>query len=141
MKRRERVYFNTSLLLRAVNPWERGHWSAVRFIDELHRRGYRLVVSTLLFEELKHSESRTAVARLIAEHGFIVVKINAETYSDQAVEWLMEHGYARSRLLDVMHMMIARNHGCRYIAAIDRFMRRHASDFNLVYINYYTGVP
>lgn len=134
-----RVYFNTSLLISAVNPRDPNHVVSREFIGECRGLGHKLFVSTLLFAEITRRDTLRAVRRLLRRYGFIVVSVDVKYYLDKAYEWCTRKGYSKSRVPDVAHMMIARDIGCRYLAANDRFMKAHASEFNLVYINFYTG--
>jgi len=99
------------------------------------------VVSTLLFEEGLYRETEAQLRKLLKAYNFTVVSIDSRSYLAKAARWCIERGYGLRRAFDVAHMMIARDLGCRYIAAVDRFMKRHAREFNLTYVNYYTGAP
>ncbi len=139
--RRERIYFNTSLLIRAVNPWERGHRRTLEFIRMCRDRGYVLVVSNVLYMERFRKKTLERIRDLLDEYGFMVATVDTDRLLYRAVEWVRRHRYSESRVLDVMHLMAAETLKCKYIAAVDRFIKRNARKFNLVYINYYIGVP
>ncbi len=99
------------------------------------------MVSTLLFEERLRKATLEAIERLFQIYRFVVVELDARSYIVRAMEWCWNRSYSVKRVLDVAHLMAARDLGCRYIVAVDRFMKRHAREFNLIYVNYYTGVP
>ena len=136
-----KVYFNTSLIISAVNSRDPNYDASREFIRDCYRLGHKLFVSTLLFVEVTKRNTLRAVKRLIKRYGFIVVKVNVDYYLEKAYRWCSRRGYSRSRIPDVAHMMVARDIGFRYLAANDRFMKSHASEFNLAYINFYTGCP
>ncbi len=139
--RKVRIYFNTSMLIRAVNPRERGHGRAREFIGMCKARGYTLVVSNVLYLELFRGETLKRIRVLLDRYGFVIATVDTDYLLHWAVKWVRRHGYSESRILDVMHLKAAETLKCTHIAAIDRFMKRNARRFNLVYINYYTGVP
>ena len=136
-----RVYFNTSLLIRAVNPREPGYRKALSFIEEMSQRKFSLIASSLLFYEGLRPQTLRSIEELLRRYKFTVKRVNIRKYLRRADTWIQRHGYSYSRILDVAHMMMARDLGCKYIAALDRFIWKHAKEFNLIYINYYTGVP
>ncbi len=136
-----KVYFNTSILISAVNPGDPNHVESREFIRECYRLSHKLFVSTLLFAEITKRNTLRAVKRLIGKFGFNIVRVDVDYYLEKAYRWCSRRGYSRSRIPDVAHMMVARDIGCRYLAANDRFMKSHASEFNLAYINFYTGCP
>ena len=139
-RRRGCVYFNTSLLIRAVNEGETGHREAVRFIEELKELGYVLVYSSIHFLEGFRERDRKMIENLFRKYGFAYCNVPVRALYEEATQYLVDQGYSLKHRLDVMHMLAAVHCGCRYIAAVDRFIRSHAPEFGLVYINYYTGV-
>ncbi len=139
--RKGSVYFNTSILIRAVNPRESGHRKAIRFIDELFRRGFPLVVSTVHSLEVFKPDTLTSLSSLFMRYRFRVCWVDVEDVRREARLRVKKLGVSDSRLVDVMHLIAARRCGCKYIAAVDRFIRSHAPEFGLKYINYYTGIP
>ena len=88
-----------------------------------------------------YRETEARVRELLEMYSFIIVTIDSRSYLTKAARWCIEHGYGLRRVFDVAHMMAARDLGCRYIAAVNRFMKRHARESNLIYVNYYTGAP
>ncbi len=78
---------------------------------------------------------------LFRKYRFIKCRINASRILVEADKYVRVHGYSRSRRFDIAHLLAARECGCGYIAAVDRFIWRHAGEFGLKYINYYTGIP
>ncbi len=144
------VYFNTSIMIRAAEPMHPHNVNAVNFIEEIIDYGLIPVVSNILFMEKLKPETRRGINLVMDRYGFHLIEVNAEKYLEAAVQWIREMNEVRKkgknpisekRTFDVAHMMVARDYGCKYIAAIDRFMWRNAKRFNLIYINYYTGVP
>ena len=139
--RRKCVYFNSSILIRAVNPREVGHLESLRFIDELFRRGFTLVYSSVHELEGFSADTVGRLLNLFMRYRFVKCRVNVSRILVEADEYVRGRGYSRSRRLDIAHLLAARECGCGFIAAVDRFVRSHAKDFGLKYINYYTGIP
>ncbi len=136
-----RVYFNTSILVRAVDPSASGHYDALLFIELCKRRGYVLVFSSIHLKERWRPETWRRIRFLFKRYGFRGYRVSLGDVLGLAINYVDAHGISRRHLLDIAHIHAARILGCKYIAAIDRFIRAHASEFNLAYINYYTGCP
>ncbi len=128
------------MLLRAVNPWEKGHRKALSFIDNLAHRGYELLVSNILYEEKLKKRTRSSLSNLFNKYGFEIIEVDTGHYLYRATQWVIRNKVSPKRIFDIAHMMAAKDLHCKYIAAVDRFIRSRARLFNLVYINYYTGV-
>ena len=111
------------------------------FIRDLRRRGYVLVISSIHREERFKPYTRSAILRLLSRYDVTVCNVDVEAVRAEAENYLSRYKLSYSRLLDVMHLVVARRCGCKYIAAIDRFIRSHSRGFGLTYINYYTGIP
>lgn len=141
MVRRKCVYFNTNSLIRAVNPRESGHVEMLLFIGELSRREYPLVISSVHKLERFKPDTRAAIDSLLRLYGFKVCRVDVSVVRKAALKYIRKQRYSESRLLDIMHLVAGRLCGCGYFVAVDRFMRAHAKEFGLKYINYYTGIP
>jgi len=139
--RRVRVYFNTSILIKAVNPWEVGHVESIRFIEDLLRRGFVLVYSDVHFVEGLRPSTESRIRRLFDRYEFIKCRVSVVDVVRRADAYVKSRGYSVSRRFDVAHMFAARDCSCRFIAAVDDFIRRRSKEFGLIYINYYTGIP
>jgi hypothetical protein len=140
-RRKGCVYFNTSLLIRAVNPREIGHAETLRFINELVRRGYVLVYSNIHWFEGIRADTGAILRSLFSRFRFARCAVNVYEVLSFADKYVRRKGYSISRRFDIAHIYAAKLCGCRYIAAVDRFIWAHAREFGLKYINYYTGIP
>ena len=135
------MYFNTSILIRAVNPRERGYRESVRFINELVDRGFVFVISSAHWRESYRNETWRKLRKLFRRFNFVYCGVDADSIVGVAVLYVRRFGYSDERIIDVMHLMAARRCRCRFIAAVDGFIKAHAGEFGLIYINYYTGIP
>jgi len=135
------VYVNTSIVLRALNPTEPGHLEARRFLEECCKK------CRCVWSNVHELERMTPVQRLefegylegLGAEKVILPEPLMDALLEQALDYLDTHGLSRSRLNDVLHMIVARHLGCKCILAIDRFIRARSRDFNLGYANHYTG--
>lgn len=131
-----RVYLNTSLLVRAVA----GDEAARRFLEECCKR-HKCVVSSVHWREGWRRETREAVQRLLGDLSVRVVEVELLEVEDEAWRLLRLRGWSASRLLDLMHVLAAVRLGCDAVAAVDRFIRARCREYNLLYVNHYTGCP
>ena len=136
-----RVYFNTSVLIKAVSLGEEGSSDALAFIVKLVDRGFVPVISNVHLEERFRPETSNKISSLIQTFGFRICRVGLERVRREAENYVVSRGVSPSHLVDVMHLVAARECGCRFIAAVDRFIWAHAREFGLKYINYYTGIP
>ena len=115
---------------------------AIDFIERCRARGHDLIMSTLLFEEGLYRDTEKLVRKLLVAYNFIVVNIDSRSYLARAVRWYIKRGYGLRRVFDVAHLMVAKDLGCRYIAAVDRFVKRHAREFkpNLCKLLYWCSI-
>ena len=139
--RRGCVYFNSSILVRAINPREGGHSESLRFVDELFSEGFTLVYSSIHELEGFSAGTLSNLLALFREYHFVKCRVNASRILVKADEHVRIRGYSRSRRFDIAHLLAARECGCGFIAAVDKFIWRHAGEFGLKYINYYVGIP
>ncbi len=141
MVRRKCVYFNSSILIKAVFPSEEGSEEALSFIGEVVRKGYIPVVSAVHLEEKFRPETVRRINGFMKAFGFRLCRVDLVRVQEQAIRFIVSKNVSHSHTYDVMHLLAARECGCRYIAAVDKFIWRHAGEFGLKYINYYTGIP
>ena len=131
-----RIYINTSLLIRAVA----GDDAARRFLEECCG-GHECIVSTAHLLEDWKLETLLAVAALLARLGIRIEDVDIDDVRREALRLIEERGWSESRLLDVMHILAAVRLGCGAVAAVNRFIRSRCREYNLLYVNHYTGCP
>ena len=129
------VYVNTSIVVRALKPGEPGHLEARRFLEECCSK-CRCVYSSVHLQEIPEPY-RPLILRYL-DRVAVLKRVDVVVLRSTVRRYIVEHGLSKSRELDVMHLTAARLLGCRYILARDRFIMRHAYNFNLTYTNWDT---
>lgn len=135
-----RVYLNTSILIKAVNPREPGHREALRFLEECCSK-HECVVSNVHRREYWYPKTRRRVNALLRRLKARRLDVDLDAVSRHAEAVRERLGLSMSRTVDLMHLVAAKTLGCSVVAAVDRFMRRYAHRFGLRYVNHYTGCP
>ncbi len=132
------VYVNTSIVIRALSPSEPGSLEAQRLLRECCRR-CRCVWSTVhALEGFRSDLARFFFHGYLASLGAEYAEVDEDWAVEQSRAYIGARGLSRKRLVDVAHMVAAKLLGCRYILARDSFMRRHANNLGLIYINWET---
>ena len=135
METRRRLYLNSNPLIRAVdNP------KAKEFLLECCRR-HQCVVSSVHWLERWKPKTIEAVRELLEELGVEVHAVDVDALAEEAYRLTEERGWSPKRRLDLMHVLAAVELGCHGIVAVDRFIRRRAKEYGLLYVNTYTGCP
>ncbi len=134
----KRMYLNTSILIKAVRPSDPRHGDALEFLRACCGV-YECVVSSVHRLEPWKEATRSRVGSLLRELGARLVEVDVASVLAEAEEYRARHGLNIKRVMDIAHLVAARRLGCRAIAAVDRFIWRHAKYFGLLYLNYYTG--
>lgn len=134
----KRMYLNTSILIKAVNPWDPMHGHAVDFLKTCCTV-YTCIASSVHGLEPWRRATRARVRALLKSVGAKVLSVDLEDVLREAEEYRVRHGLSPRRRIDIAHLVAARKLGCRAIAAVDRFIKAHAKHFSLLYLNYYTG--
>ncbi|MEB3778887.1 MAG: type II toxin-antitoxin system VapC family toxin [Desulfurococcales archaeon] len=132
------AYVNTSIVVRALNPREPGSLEARRFLEECCKR------CQCVYSSVHELERMTPFQRLQFEGyleglGAQKAGVDVRMLLLEAEEYRRRHRLSQSRLNDIMHLLAARELGCRCLLAVDRFLRARSRDFNLAYANHYTG--
>ncbi len=135
-----KVYLNTSILIRAINPRHPRHKKSLEFLKECCRK-HICIISNVHGREKWRLETIKKIRALLKTLNVRKGEVNIPQLEEEAVKYIKKRGLSPKNVMDVMHLLAARSLGCKYIAAVDRFIRSHAKHFNLTYINYYTGRP
>ncbi len=88
-----------------------------------------MVASTLYFEEGLRTDTESKITCIMDVFGIRVVRVDVHDCLVKPVVWMAENRCSPSRAFDVAYMMMARDHGCKHIVAIDGFMVRGCSTF------------
>ena len=129
------LYLNTSIVIRSLeDPGVR------RFLEECCRR-HRCLVSSVHWREEWRRSTLTELAGLLGELGVEMAEVNVERLEEEAAGLIEERGWSPRRLVDLMHVLAARELGCHGIIAVDRFIARRAREYRLLYLNHLTGCP
>ncbi len=129
------LYLNSSVLIRALEDPE-----ARRLLVECCTR-HRCVVSSVHVREEWRPSTLDRVSGLLEELGVEEARVDVERLEDKALGLLEERGWSPRRMVDLMHVLAAVELGCQGIVAIDRFIRRRAKEYGLLYVNHFTGCP
>ena len=134
----KRMYLNTSILIRAVLPGERGHREAREFL-RVCCRVYRCVVSSVHRLERWKSYTKKLIDDLLRELDVEEIDVDLDEVVREASRYVVRHRLSPRKVIDVAHLIAAKKIGCRAIAAVDRFIKSRAKSFGLLYLNHYTG--
>lgn len=133
--RRLRLYLNTSIVIRALE--EHG---ARGFLEECCRR-HQCVASSVHWAEPWRPGTLVEAGRLLEGLGVERLEVDLDALVVEADRLVEERGWSPRRRLDLMHVLAAVELGCHGIVAVDRFIRRRAKEYGLLYVNHYTGCP
>ncbi len=129
------LYLNSSIVIRSLeDPGARA------FLEECCSR-HRCVVSSVHWEEPWRGSSLGRVHALLRELGVEAAEIDVRQLRLRAMGLVEERGWSPHRMVDLMHVLAAKILGCHGIVAVDRFIRRRAREYGLLYLNHLTGCP
>ena len=86
-------------------------------------------------------ETLEAARELLEGLGVETVEIDVRRLRLLALSLVEEHGWSPRRMVDLMHVLAAVGLGCHGLVAVDRFIRRRAKEYGLLYLNHLTGCP
>ena len=88
-------------------------------------------VSNLLLEEVRSTPSEGMALDALKRFGIPVIEVDIKGYLRRARSVVESLGLSYSRLIDVAHVLIARDAGCSIVASFDRKMLRFARRIGL----------
>ena len=130
------IYVNTSIVIRALNPGEPGHFEAKRILEECCKE-CRCVYSSVLKYEMP-SKDFSGLPRFLEKRGATYAEVDTSRMEAQAVQVVIGRRLTRKRIPDLLHIIAAKTLGCKYILARDRFLWRNAKYDGLEYVNWET---
>jgi len=128
---RELTYVNTSVIVASIYPSDPNHGYAVRFLEEVCLGRKLCRVSNLLLEEVRSTPSEETAFDALNRFGIPIIEVDIEEYLRRARSVVESLGFSYSRLIDVAHVLIARDVGCSIVASFDRKMLRFARRIGL----------
>jgi len=128
---RELTYVNTSVIVASIYPSDPNHGYAVRFLEEVCLSRKLCRASNLLLEEVRSTPSEGMALDALKRFGIPVIEVDVEEYLRRARRVVESLGLSYSRLIDVAHVLIARDARCSIVASFDRKMLRFARRIGL----------
>ncbi len=104
---------------------------AARFLEEVCLGRKLCRVSNLLLEEVRSTPSERMVFEILKRFNIPIIEVNVEEYLRRARSVVESLRFSYSRLIDVAHVLIARDIGCSIVASFDRKMLRFARRIGL----------